>query len=108
MKDYRRLCIRDEEYPGLIAAPGFSVDGLVYPGLPETAWERLDCFEGTMYERRAVEVVLRSGEIRPASTYVIQSAFADRLEPVPWSLEDFLRTGKEKFQTTYPGFDAPG
>lgn len=104
LEQYRRLRIRGEEYPGLIAAEGFTVTGIVYPDLSRAAWENLDSFEGGMYERRPVEVVLRSGEIWPASTYVIRNAFEDRLEPAPWSREDFLRTGKKRFQATYPGF----
>lgn len=36
-RQYRRLRIRGEEYPGLMAAAGFTVEGIIYPGLPRIA-----------------------------------------------------------------------
>lgn len=104
LNDYRRLRIRGEEYPGITPAPGFEVSGLVCRDLSPDAWARLDRFEGDMYERREVTVMLAGGEHLPAQTYVIRDRFRDCLEPLAWSLEDFLQNGKTRFKEAFPGF----
>ena len=51
LRGYRRNRICGEVYPGIIASPGGMVEGILYSGLAEDAWKRLDLFEGEMYRR---------------------------------------------------------
>ena len=106
LKDYRRLKVRHEHYPGLIHHPGGSVEGVLYRTLEVPAWARLDRFEGEMYERVAVTVELGDGMLAQADTYLIRPGFEHRLEPVDWDFEFFLAQGKDGFVSDYAGYEA--
>jgi gamma-glutamylcyclotransferase (GGCT)/AIG2-like uncharacterized protein YtfP len=103
---YQRKQVRGEEYPGLVEEPAGRVEGVVYHRIPESAWERLDRFEGEMYERHTVGVRLGDGEHASAQTYVVRPRFRDRLSDVEWDFADFLRRGKERFQNGYEGYES--
>ncbi len=105
LRDYERGKIQGEVYPGIVARPGQVVEGLLYSDMPEAAWEGLDIFEGEMYRRRVIEVDLEDGTVREAQAYVLRPEFEHRLSASPWSLEEFLRSGKEGFQRQYLGFE---
>jgi len=102
---YRRCAVRNEVYPGIVEDDAARVSGVVYWGVPEGAWRRLDKFEGEMYSRRPVRVLLEDGTSTDAATYVITPEFAHRLAASDWSYEEFLRSGKKIFEAGYPGFD---
>ncbi len=104
LHDHRRLALRGAPYPGLIAAPGDTVEGLVYTGIGRRGLVRLDRFEGEMYKRVRVRVTLTDGTHRRAFTYVTKEAFRDRLEPREWDPEAFRRQHKAAFQRRYMGF----
>jgi gamma-glutamylcyclotransferase (GGCT)/AIG2-like uncharacterized protein YtfP len=106
LKDYRRLKVRGEHYPGLVRHPGGRVDGMLYHALQTPAWVRLDRFEGVMYERVAVSVNLADGTLVEADTYLIRPESEHRLEPVEWDFELFLAHGKEGFVRDYAGYEA--
>lgn len=106
LRGYRRYRVYAEVYPGIFPSPRDSVDGLLYEGLTLRAWERLDRFEGEMYERQEVEVELESGRIQTALTYVVRPGFRHRLSDSPWSLDEFLSCGKGIFEEEYQGFAA--
>jgi gamma-glutamylcyclotransferase (GGCT)/AIG2-like uncharacterized protein YtfP len=106
LRGYRRNRIRGEVYPGIIASPGGMVEGILYSGLAEDGWKRLDLFEGEMYRRCAVAVQLEDGTVREAETYVLRPQFEYRLTSEPWSLDEFLRSGKAQFESQYRGFAA--
>jgi gamma-glutamylcyclotransferase (GGCT)/AIG2-like uncharacterized protein YtfP len=106
LRDYERGKIQGEVYPGIVARPSKVVEGVLYSDVPEAAWERLDMFEGEMYQRRVIEVDLEDGTVREAQAYVIRPEFEHRVSASPWSLEEFLQSGKERFQGHYLGFEA--
>jgi len=106
LEGYQRYRIRGEEYPGLTPAAGSRVQGLVYLDLPLSAWDRLDIFEGKMYERIPVRIELAGKDIRSAYTYVVRPESTFRLEADEWQLDDFLKKGKSCFRKMYLGFDA--
>lgn len=106
LRGYRRNRIRGEVYPGIIASPAGMVEGILYSGLTEDAWKRLDLFEGEMYRRCAVAVQLEDGTVREAETYVLRPRFEYRLTSEPWALDEFLRSGKTQFEAQYRGFAA--
>ena len=87
---WERLCVRDAVYPGVRAAPGATVDGLLWLGVHDEALLRLDRFEGELYERRVVRVTTAEGP-REAQVYVIPRANEHLLEPVAWDFERFRR-----------------
>jgi gamma-glutamylcyclotransferase (GGCT)/AIG2-like uncharacterized protein YtfP len=106
LRDYRRFSVKGEDYPALVASEGGLVEGVVYHDIPDTAWLRLDRFEGEMYERRFVNVVLADGMTETAHTYIIRFEFEGRLDSTEWDFEAFLRSGKNRFETQYPGYGA--
>ncbi len=105
LRDYERRTIRGEVYPGIVVTPGKVVEGVVYSDLPEAAWRRLDAFEGEMYHRRLIQVELEDGTARVAQAYVIRPEFEHRLSSSPWLREEFLGSGRQRFETQYPGFE---
>ncbi|MBU0967195.1 MAG: gamma-glutamylcyclotransferase [Proteobacteria bacterium] len=103
---YRRCRVRGEEYPAIVGQQDAAVQGLVYLDVPQEAWQRLDGFEGEMYDRRPVLVDGVEGKSLAAHTYVIRPEFAHLLLPSEWSYEEFLRTGRKRFAADYGGFAA--
>ena len=106
LHDYARFCVQDEEYPGVIAQAGGTVAGILYQGIQPAHWKRLDAFEGEMYERCPVAVLLAAGQKIMADCYVFRSAFAHRLTKAEWDFAAFQRSGKSVFQHQYCGFKA--
>jgi len=104
LRDYRRRAVKGEVYPGLIPERGGVVQGIVYRGLPDTAWAFLNAFEGEMYQRQIVGVNLADSTFIEAYTYVVRPGFENRLDSSEWDFEKFLQSGKKIFETHYPGF----
>jgi gamma-glutamylcyclotransferase (GGCT)/AIG2-like uncharacterized protein YtfP len=101
LRDYRRYAVRGEVYPAIVASEGGLVEGVVCHDIPDDAWLRLDRFEGEMYERRLVNVVLADGRTERAYSYIIRPEFEGRLESIEWDFESFLRTGLARFKAEY-------
>ena len=55
---FARRRVAGELFPAIVEAPGERVDGVLYLGLDDRAWRRLDAFEGDLYERRSVVVTV--------------------------------------------------
>ena len=101
---YRRAPVDGEDYPGIVPAAGASVAGALYLELPDSAWPRLDGFEGEEYRREAVEVQLPDGRAETAWTYVFKPEYGHRLAAGEWDFAHFLRSGKARFEARYLGF----
>jgi cation transport regulator ChaC len=80
------------------------VDGVIYKDVPDSAWERLDRFEGEMYDRQTVKVKLKDGTTMPAATYVVKPEFMGYIDPSDWDFEEFRRNRKASFQRQYKGY----
>jgi gamma-glutamylcyclotransferase (GGCT)/AIG2-like uncharacterized protein YtfP len=104
LRGYCRRAVRGEEYPAILPDPLGSVAGVLYRDLPAAAWERLDRFEGEMYERLPVQVKLQGGSMASASAYVVRPAFLSLLDAGDWDYDEFLRQGKNVFQRRYRGY----
>jgi len=102
---YRRLEVKREQYPGLVAGGKENVAGVLYYDVPVESWKRLDSFEGEMYSRLEVTVELEDGSTREAYTYIVKKEYENRLECRSWSLERFLEKGKDAFETNYTGYE---
>ncbi len=104
LSGYRRFLVRDEQYPGVVAAAGGIVTGIAYHDVSPKGWSRLDRFEGEMYERSPVTIRYDNGVEFQVFCYVFLPAFRHRLTTIPWEYETFLRSGKQVFQNQYDGF----
>ena len=104
LKDYCRRSVKGEPYPAIIPYRDGRVEGMVYRNVPGLAWDRLDRFEGEMYVRKRVRIVLDNGAVSPANTYVLQPGFESRLDRSDWDFGEFLRNGKVSFQQHYKGY----
>ncbi len=104
LRGYSRRAVKGEHYPALVPSENGYVEGVVYRNLPDSAWERLDRFEGEMYIRQLVRVELNDETNLLAATYVIHPEFKNHLEASGWNFTDFLRNGKNHFQKDYKGY----
>ena len=86
---WRRRLLRGATYPGLVPAAGERVEGLLYDGLDAGALARIDRFEGALYERRELPVVLGSGENRAAFVYVLRPEHRGLVTELPWNEAEF-------------------
>ena len=92
---YRRFAVPGVTYPGIVAAPGEQVAGLLYLDVGPGDLARLDLFEGAEYRREALPVTLADGSVLVAETYVWLDH--GRLSDAAWlpeafRLGEFLRT----------------
>ena len=106
LEGYSRRCVKGEHYPALVSDEKGRVEGVVYRNVPNSAWERLDRFEGEMYARQLVQIDLNDGATLLAATYVVKPEFLDHLEASEWDFADFLRSGKASFQRRYKGYQS--
>ncbi len=78
---YARYPVRGADYPGIRPAAGCAVDGVVYLGVTEMAWQRLDAYEGDEYERVRVRVTMQADDkVCEVYAYVFKAEYVDRLE----------------------------
>lgn len=108
LKGFWRCSVRGELYPGIIPREDYNVPGIVYRDVSSDEWRRLDDFEGELYERRKVQIMLPDGGTLWAGTYVVKPEFISRLAPVDWHFEDFLENGKSLFRKSYKGYEGIG
>ena len=103
---YRRLCVKNEDYPGLIEYRHAYVDGvLVYSVMPPDIIV-LDRFEGEYYCRKKIKAVSENGEEIAAETYVFREEYRGLLTKTEWSEDRFRRHGIDRFVDEYAGFKA--
>lgn len=101
LKGYRRGPVRGETYPGMVPLEGAQVEGVLYLDVSDEGCARLDDFEGDEYRRVAVQVSLAGGSVLPAWAYELKPEYAHRLAAEDWDFEEFLRTGKARFEAMY-------
>lgn len=97
LKGYRRRAVRGEAYPAIFADPDGSVCGMLYLSVPASSWNKLDEYEGDMYSRERVHVVLEDGTTVPAETYVVSPVFLNHLAAADWDYERFIRHDKARY-----------
>jgi gamma-glutamylcyclotransferase (GGCT)/AIG2-like uncharacterized protein YtfP len=93
---YVRYRIIDRVYPAIVAAPGWEVPGLLYSAIDADELQRLDDYEGPLYERRIVSVRGPEGAL-DVSTYVLRAQHGHRLSREPWDLDEFERDHLESY-----------
>lgn len=100
---YRRLKIKNEEYPGLVKDVGV-VRGILCKGVDEQTMKRLDEFEADCYERVDGVVLTDDGKEIPAAYYEVKDTHRGLLEQADWDEEAFRRAGLARFIDGYRGF----
>ena len=96
LREYRRYAVAGDTYPGMIASPGGSVDGVLYQNVEPDDIARLDHFEGADYRRTELDVDLADGSSQLVQTYLMIRPEA--LSDQPWLPENFAL---QRFLDTY-------
>jgi gamma-glutamylcyclotransferase (GGCT)/AIG2-like uncharacterized protein YtfP len=87
LADHARYALADDTYPGMVAQPQASVEGVLYYDVDEQDIAALDVFEGSEYRRQNVNVVIESGDLMIACTYIFLAG--QRLSGIPWEPQAF-------------------
>ncbi len=87
LRHYSVRRLKGVQYPGLITDLNGQAEGILYFNLNATELQRLDQFEGTEYQRIAVDVH-GNNELIQAYTY-LYTGDRNRITADPWKLEDF-------------------
>ena len=103
LSGYRRLKIKDEDYPGLVRGIG-TVHGVVWLGLDDQALKRIDDFEAPFYRRISGVVVDDAGVEILAEFFAIKESDRSVLEEAEWDPLQFERHGLSHFLSSYAGF----
>lgn len=103
--EYVRKTVQGEVYPAITRQSGSSVDGIVYFNVSPEAFDRLDIFEGSLYDRCEAVAICDDGECVETYTYVITANSIRHLSGDDWSYENFLKNHKQLFQGDYQGYD---
>lgn len=101
---YARVRVRGEVYPGLVQAPGRSVNGILVNGVRSEDIAILDRFEGKYYKRVPVKVATGQGDAIRAETYLFNEQVAHLLTDSEWNVEEFALNGINAFLAEYRGF----
>ncbi|BFM16078.1 hypothetical protein R50073_22610 [Maricurvus nonylphenolicus] len=106
LSGYRRLAVKGYDFPGVIADVNgkYTVDGLVYFDVANKDLQRLDDFEGQLYQRVGVSVESDCGAIE-VDTYLFCQQYYDLLADWDWCVEHFSRVGLQRFLNRYDGFE---
>ena len=98
LSGYVRKLVHGEIYPAIVREAGGCVDGMIYYNVSSQAFDRLDKFEGELYDRVKVIVICEDGLRVAAFSYVIRANCANRLSTDDWDYENFLHKDKPLFQ----------
>ncbi len=93
---HARFEVRDQTYPGMVAQPGASVEGVLYLDVDDADLARLDHFEGDDYLRASLALACDDGVARGAQTYLYR--LTDCLLKTSWQPEAFAM---QRFLDTY-------
>jgi gamma-glutamylcyclotransferase (GGCT)/AIG2-like uncharacterized protein YtfP len=96
--------MKGEFYPGIIPVTDAVTEGIIYFDVDELSLERLDAFEGDLYQRTPILAKMESGEIFNAEAYVIKPKFRNHLSSSEWNIKEFTQKHLEAFLKTYSGF----
>lgn len=97
LEGYRRLRMKNEVFPGIIADPEASTKGKLYLGVDARALNLLDAFEGDLFDRQLLSVTAENGDRCQAYVYIVPAWNSSHLEDKPWSLKTFMQDDYENF-----------
>ena len=87
--------------PGPVSS---KVDGVLYLDINSEDLARLDHFEGSIYDRRNVQV-MTGNNIYAAQAYVVKKSYHSLLSDREWDPKKFQDEGIHRFLGGYFGFD---
>ena len=100
-----RRSIQHEHYPAMLPGPvNATVMGVLYLDIDSEDLTRLDQFEGSIYDRRDVQV-MTDNNIYAAQAYVIKDSYQNLVSDREWDPEKFQDEGIHQFLGGYFGFD---
>lgn len=73
--DYKKLMVKGEDFPGIIAFTGEMVRGRVYFNVDNESLNKINEYEDEFYELKRVLVHTNNGKKIDAYTYVIKEGF---------------------------------
>ena len=94
---YERFRVAGAPYPGIVLAPGATVRGGLYRGLGARDLERMDAFEGDLYQRARVSLTIGDGARTPAWTYVVPPESRALLSNESWDEARYLERDHQDF-----------
>lgn len=97
LQGYRRVRVRDVQYPAVFVSDGYSVAGCAVHGITEPAAARLRLFENDGYDL-AVEPVLIGANINRNAALFAATARMN-LTDEEWSFEDWRRHHRRQFMS---------
>jgi gamma-glutamylcyclotransferase (GGCT)/AIG2-like uncharacterized protein YtfP len=103
LSGYRRLKIKNEDYPGLVRGIG-TVLGIVWLAVDEQTLQRIDDFEAACYRRISGLVTDVAGVEIPADFFVIKESETFIVEEAEWDVQEFEHYGLLRFIDSYAGF----
>lgn len=89
LRGYRRVTVMGEVFPAVFRDPSAEVKGRVYRGIDERELQLLDHYEGELYRREPVEIVVL-GRPEWTESYVLRVGCERHLSNEPWDLERFV------------------
>jgi gamma-glutamylcyclotransferase (GGCT)/AIG2-like uncharacterized protein YtfP len=104
LKGYARFTVKGESYPGITPEPGAITEGVIYFDVHDWSLERLDAFEGNLYQRIQILAQTNEKEILSADAYVVKPKFRSYLSSIEWSMKEFAQKHLKTFLETYTGF----
>lgn len=104
LRGYARFTVKGESYPGIIPVTDAVTAGIIYFDVDELSLERLDEFEGDLYQRTPILVETVEKEILNAETYVVKPEYRDYLSTNGWDVNKFTKTYLETFLESCQGF----
>ncbi len=104
LRGYARFTVKGESYPGIIPQADAITEGIIYLNVNEASLERLDIFEGELYQRTPVRAETKGKEMLNAETYVIKSEYRGCLSSKGWDVNRFTQADLKRFLEKYQGF----
>jgi len=104
LRSYARFTVKGESYPGIIPVADAVTEGSIYFDVDESSLERLDAFEGDLYQRTPILAEMEGGETFNAEAYVIKPEYRGYLSSKEWNVKEFAQKHLEAFLETYQGF----
>jgi len=96
---YRRVRIKGAHYPAIFSSCDDDVAGVLYDGLSQADFRKLDRFEGQEYERLTVCVAVKEAEV-----YVLSPACMHLADGRSWHPDQMEAEHLEAFCAEYKGW----
>jgi gamma-glutamylcyclotransferase (GGCT)/AIG2-like uncharacterized protein YtfP len=90
LSGYACYRVSNKPYPAIVVDPAGAVAGVLYSGVSTRDLERLDSYEGELYERRELSV-RAGGTLLGAAAYVLGERHRSILSTEAWELAAFER-----------------